>query len=206
MSDRKRGISIYLHSGASSPGTSTCGSGFFQYGILHVCKAVKSSVRSVDTVMARGRIPQPKAINDLKGDPHKRRRHKAEPTPPKTRPECPAHLDAVAKAEWESVTAQLDQMGLLSSADTRALEMYCAAYSRYRAAEDKVRQYGEVIVSPVTKYPMVSPYSTTLNKNLEICRKFQIEFGLTPAARSRLATTPQSSTPDKWNGLLGIVA
>lgn len=137
--------------------------------------------------MAKGRIPKPKAINDLKGDTHKRRRHQAEPEPPNDRPTCPEHLDDIAKHEWQSVTEQLDQMGLLSSADATALELYCSAYSRYRQAESMVRKFGEVIVSPVNKYPMVSPYSTVMNKNLDVCRRLLVEFGMTPASRSRCA-------------------
>lgn len=137
--------------------------------------------------MARGRIPKPKVINDLKGDPHKRRRHKSEPEPPKDRPDCPAHLDEIAKQKWTEVTQQLDSMGLLSSADSGALELYCAAYGRYRSAEEFVKKYGEVIISPASKFPMISPYASRMDRNLEVCRKYEIEFGLTPASRSRCA-------------------
>ncbi|MBI1348028.1 phage terminase small subunit P27 family [bacterium] len=154
--------------------------------------------------MAKGRIPKPKAINDLKGDPHKRRRHKAEPDPPKNRPTCPDHLDDFARQEWESVTEQLDQMGLLSSADATALELYCSAYARYRHAEEMVKKYGEVIVSPVNKYPMVSPYSTVLNKNLETCRRLLLEFGLTPASRSRCAIQKKDDS-NGWGEFFKVV-
>ena len=156
--------------------------------------------------MAKGRIPKPKVINDLKGDTHKRRRHQAEPVPPKNHPVCPDYLDIVAKAEWKSVTEQLDQMGLLSSADSTALELYCSAYSRYRDAEEKVRRFGEVIVSPVNKYPMVSPYSTIMNRNLDTCRRMLIEFGLTPASRARCAVPIVQKENEKWNGILNIAS
>lgn len=89
--------------------------------------------------MPKGRIPKPKAINDLRGDTHKRRRHKAEPEPPKGNPQYPDHLDEIARQEWKSVTEQLEKMGLLSSADATALELYFSAYSCYRHAESMVR-------------------------------------------------------------------
>lgn len=144
--------------------------------------------------MARGRIPKPKEINSLKGDTHKRRRHTVEPEAPKDRPECPEHLGEIATDQWHHVTEQLDKMGLLSVADRTALEMYCSAYERYRLAEEKIKQFGEVIISPKTKYPMVSPYVSVLNKNLDTCRRYQLEFGMTPAGRSRLAV-PKDSSP-----------
>lgn len=155
--------------------------------------------------MATGRPPKPKVINDLKGDTHKRRRHKAEPEPPNDRPEFPEHLDGIAKQEWASVTDQLDKMGLLSTADASALEMYAAAYSRYRHAEEMVRKYGEVIISPVNKYPMISPYSTVMNKNLETCRRFLTEFGLTPASRSRCAIQKKDDS-NGWGQFFSVVA
>lgn len=93
--------------------------------------------------MGRGRIPKPKRINDLKGDTHKRRRHLSEPEPSKDRPVCPEYLDEIGKAEWLSVTAQLEAMGLQSGTDSQALEQYAGAYSRYRWAEAKCREEEE---------------------------------------------------------------
>ena len=155
--------------------------------------------------MPRGRIPQPKALNDLKGDPGKRRRNTTEPTPPRDWPDKPDYLDPVASVEWDSVVDLLDNMGLLSSADRAAIEMYCSAYSRYRAAEDNVRKFGEVLVSPKNRYPMVSPYVTTMNRNLETCRKFLLEFGLTPAARARMRTAITKDTgTDELTGYMRI--
>lgn len=80
--------------------------------------------------MPRGRIPQPKVINDLRGDPGKRRRNTREPQPPKGWPEKPDHLDEIASKEWDSVCELLDEMGLLSRADKTAIEIYVQAYSR----------------------------------------------------------------------------
>jgi P27 family predicted phage terminase small subunit len=153
--------------------------------------------------MPRGRIPQPRILNDLKGDPHKRRRHESEPTPPADRPACPQHLDEIARQEWDFITAQLDQMGLLSAADKTALELYCQAYARYRRAEAVVAKYGEVIVAPETKYPMVSPYVSVMNRNLDTCRRMLVEFGLTPAARSRMRVQQEGTVvASKWAKLV----
>lgn len=153
----------------------------------------------------RGPTPKPKVINDLKGDPGNRRRKQKEPEPPKDHPQCPDHLDDIARQEWQSITEQLDRMGLLSSADTTALELFCSAYSRYRQAESMVRKFGEVIISPVNKYPMVSPYSTVMNKNLETCRRLLVEFGLTPASRARCAVAKKDDA-NGWGDFFKVVA
>src|SRR5436190_18229860 len=99
--------------------------------------------------MPAGRIPKPKAVSDLKGG-HWRRKNKKEPEPPINRPECPEYLDAIAKAEWEYVTLQLESMGLLSSADRGAIELLCVAYSEYRRCLAMIAKYGSVLVSKKT--------------------------------------------------------
>ena len=95
----------------------------------------------------RGRPPVPKAINELRGDPGRRRRYEKEPEAPSGIPDCPEHLDNIAKAEWFATASILKDMGLLSRADRAALEMYCSAYSRYRKAAEHVAKYGEVILT-----------------------------------------------------------
>jgi phage terminase small subunit len=62
-------------------------------------------------------------------------------------------------------------MGLLSSADATAIELYCTAYSRYGKAAEHVQKYGDVILSPNKKYPMLSPWATAMNQAWEQCRK-----------------------------------
>ena len=166
----------------------------------------KIATHLIDTHMARGRIPKPKVLNDLKGDPSNRRRTKREPKAPEHYPTKPDYLeeDPIASEEWDSMCGLLESMGLLSCADRASIEMYCSAYSRYRNAEINVRRSGEVIISPRNKYPMVSPYVSVLNKNLDTCRKLLLEFGLTPAARSRMsvAIRKDDDTKSKWSGLV----
>ena len=137
----------------------------------------------------RGPAPRPKAINDLLGDPSNRRGEKVkEPTAKKGWPKCNKSIqnDPVAYEEWQQLCEDLDGMGLLSSIDRIALELLVKAYSRYRENEDKVIQYGEIIVSKKTNYPSPSPYALARDRAAEQLKKLLIEFGLTPAARARL--------------------
>jgi len=73
-------------------------------------------------------------------------------------------------------------MGLLTHADRAALAGYCVAWSRWVRAERQVACYGTIVKSPVKGFPMKSPYLTAL----ETLRKLIVEFGLTPASRSRV--------------------
>ncbi len=113
--------------------------------------------------MPRGRIPKPKVVNDLKGDPGKRRRYSVEPEPPKDHPECPAHLGEIAKEEWEYTCRQLSDMGLLSRADKTSLEMYCSAYERYRKAEQHIAEHGDITTTP-SGYEQQSAHAGMMNK------------------------------------------
>lgn len=155
--------------------------------------------------MPRGRPPTPKKLNDLKGDPGRRRRYETEPEAPEGTPDCPDHLDEIAREEWESVTTHLQSMGLLSTADRAAIELYCISYSRYRRAVENCQKYGDVILSPNKKVPMISPYATIQNQAFEQCRKLLLEFGLTPAARARMRVRDERKPKSKWDGLLNVV-
>lgn len=168
-------------------------------------KSRRKPDNQLNIFMPKGRPPKPKILNDLRGDPGKRRRNAVEPEAPEGMPVCPDHLDEIAKQEWKSVTAHLKSMGLLSTADRSAIEMYCISYSRYRRAVENCQKYGDVILSPNKQVPMISPYSTIQNQAFEQCRKLLIEFGLTPSARARMRITDEKKTDSKWDGFLKVV-
>jgi P27 family predicted phage terminase small subunit len=102
-------------------------------------------------------------------------------------PKCPAHLDKNAKAEWRRISRELAAVGLLSAVDRAALAAYCAAWSRWISAEEGIQKHGTVIKSPKSGYPIQNPYVSISNTALDLMRKFLIEFGLTPASRSRIS-------------------
>lgn len=156
------------------------------------------------------RIPRPKSIQvDLRGDPSKRRKNCVEPIAPPSRPTCPDHLrnDAIAANEWDSVCNQLEILGVLSTVDVVLLELYSKTYSRYRHAEAQIDKFGEVLISPNTKTPMVSPYYTARNRYAADLSKYLIELGLTPAARARMRVDVTEQKPNsKWADLIRIAS
>ena len=144
-----------------------------------------------------GRRPKPSAIKALAGNPGKRRANPDEPKPDGI-PSCPDHLDDAAKAEWNRISSELAGLGLLTSVDRAALAAYCSSWSRWLTAEEHIRKHGLVLKAP-SGYPIQSPYLSIANTALDQLRKFLIEFGLTPASRSKVTARPKASnTDDGW--------
>lgn len=147
--------------------------------------------------MTQGRKSKPTALKELEGNPGKRSLNKAEPKPKTDMPSCPRHLNKLARAEWHRITPQLEKLGLLSQIDRAALAAYCQAYGRWVEVERKLK---ELSTMSVDKMPylyktmngnlIINPLLSIANKCMEQMHKFLIEFGMTPAARTRISTTP----------------
>jgi P27 family predicted phage terminase small subunit len=119
-----------------------------------------------------------------------------EPIPPSELPECPEHLQDVARAEWFRICAALKTMDLLTSADHALLEAYCITYARWLDAEANLKKYGTIVKSPNKGFPMTSPYLHVANSALEQLRKLAVEFGLSPSSRSRIRIGDERANND----------
>ena len=141
----------------------------------------------------RGRLPEPTALKRAKGNPGKRPLNDEEPEPRIEIPKAPPHLSPFSKREWRRITPLLAQLGLLSSLDRTALAIYCQAYGRWKKAEREVKKTGEI--ETVTSksgavYLQQSPWLQISNKAVDQMHKMLAEFGLSPAARSRIRAKP----------------
>ena len=134
----------------------------------------------------RGRKPKPTALKIAEGNPGKRRINHAEPKPPRSLPDCPAHLSAEAKAEWRRLAKSLNVIGLLTQVDRTTMAGYCQCYGRWVEAELKLAETPAILRMP-SGYIQQSPWLTIAHKQLELMAKYMVELGLTPASRSRLA-------------------
>lgn len=150
-----------------------------------------------------GRRPLPTAIKQLRGNPGKRAINKREPKPTGI-PTCPSHLNRDARAEWRRISAELVMLGLLTCVDRAALAAYCSAYARWAAAEKAVAKFGLVIKSPKSGFPIANPYVGIANTALDLMRKFAVEFGLTPASRTRLQVEPATG-PDAFEAFMNEI-
>lgn len=137
-------------------------------------------------------------------------------------PVMPTHLAEEAKREWRRITKHLEVLGLISQIDRAALAAYCTAWGDYVWAElriealnaaalkkakaalkdeesgEPIEDAGEAgrIWDTPSGYKQISVPMQIRNRALEMMGKFLAEFGMSPAARSRVtASDPQTSLP-----------
>ncbi len=139
----------------------------------------------------RGPPPKPTKLKLLSGNAGKRPLNPNEPEPEVEIPEIPEHLGEEARREWERISTDLADVGLLTRIDRAALAAYCQAWARWVEAEGQLKKFGVIVKSP-NGYPMQSPLLAIANKALEQMRKFLTEFGMTPASRTRIHANPDS--------------
>jgi P27 family predicted phage terminase small subunit len=145
----------------------------------------------------RGPIPKPTAIARAEGNPGKRRLNDTEPQPRAIAPRCPAHLDAEAKKEWKRLVPVLLRMRVLSEADWMTLASLCQTWSTLVKAQAKLTEMGVLYKTP-SGYIQQSPLFSMVNQCVDIITKLSREFGLTPAARSRIVAQTEEEDDDLW--------
>jgi P27 family predicted phage terminase small subunit len=153
----------------------------------------------------RGRIPTPTAIKLLEGNPGKRPINENEPKPEKRAPNCPTWLEPEAKKEWRRMTKTLEAIGILTQVDATAFAGYCQAYARWREAEEFLSKHGTIFKTP-SGYIQQVPQVSIAQTYLKIMKDFCSEFGLTPAARSRISVvTAVGVSDDPMEKILKVV-
>ena len=155
-----------------------------------------------------GRKPIPTHLRVIAGNRGKRPINENEPKPRRERPSAPAGVSDMAREVWGQVCLILDEMGVLTSADSVAVEMLCEAVSDHRSAVEQInlakkkakedadnkidsdwsscghyywtksREGGRML----RPHPAVSMKSDADRRIKAWCS----EFGMTPSARSRL--------------------
>lgn len=137
--------------------------------------------------MKTGPIPKPKNLKLVQGTFKKQE----EKPCTKSLPDCPPHLSELAKKEWERILPIIERWNLVSELDTASLALYCVSYARWQEAETMLARIAAetgdslVIMSP-SKFPVQNPYLSIANRAMEDCYKYLQQFGLSPAARTRV--------------------
>ena len=138
--------------------------------------------------MPRGRRPLPTAVKLVRGNRGKRPLNRREPKPLKVIPRCPPELAPAARKEWRRISRHLFDLGLLTAIDRAALAIYCQGWAQWLDAQAQLDKYGSVVKAP-TGYPIMSPYLAIANQAQAQMRASLIEFGMTPASRSKVEVT-----------------
>ena len=109
-------------------------------------------------------------------------------------PKCPDHLSDEARKEWHRISKHLFTLGLISHIDRAALTGYCQAWGDYVWAQSRIKQLNEQdptgergrIWDTPSGYKQISVPMQISNRSLDQMAKFLAEFGMSPAARSRV--------------------
>lgn len=151
----------------------------------------------------KGRKPTPTAIKKLEGNPGKRPLNEKEPMPVKKAPSCPKWLDKEAKREWKRLASKLELMGVLTEVDMAAFAGYCQSYARWKENEEFISKNGSLVRTPSGYWQQV-PQVSIAQQYLKQMGRYAEQFGLTPAARSRIIsdTVKSSGVVDEMEELL----
>lgn len=148
-----------------------------------------------------GRKPKPTAVKVLEGNLGKRSLNTHKPQPRKKAPRCPVWLEEEAKREWKRMAKQMEQLGILTEVDMAAFAGYCQAYARWKESEEFITQHGSIVKTPSGYWQQV-PQVSIAQTYLKIMNKFCEQFGLTPAARSRIVADTRE---DKENDAMELL-
>lgn len=122
----------------------------------------------------------------LRGNPGKRRLNEGEPQPSAELPTRPEWLMPEGKREWTRVARELQSLGLLTKVDRAALASYCQWWAVFVAAQNVLKDPMRWTFTTANGYTQQVPEVGIAKMASSQVRAFLIEFGLTPASRSRL--------------------
>lgn len=139
--------------------------------------------------MTAGRPRKPTALKIVQGTARPDRANPSEPKPPEGPVSPPSWLRGRAKTAWKWVAPVLEEMGVLTTADTHTLALLCDAYAEYIECRAVVRKlgatyegYGEegaVMIRPRPEVRMASDAWRRADRMFSA-------FGMTPSARSKI--------------------
>ena len=152
---------------------------------------------------------QPTHLKLLRGNPGKRRIDpEPQPAIAQMAPDAPAYLTGYAMDEWYRVADELHGLKLLSVLDVHALAAYCSAYSMWRTAVETMHMLADrdpvmhgLIIKTSAGAAMQNPLILTARQAARDMVNYASEFGMTPIARSRLAS-PDFVGSGKFGDLL----
>jgi P27 family predicted phage terminase small subunit len=114
-----------------------------------------------------------------------------EPKAPSGAPECPPGLDADEQAGWDTFTAAVERLGLLSPVDASNAEIFARAYGVAAKLGADIRARG-VTVEGSHGGMVVNPSIDARAKQQRLMISILSLYGLSPSDRSRLRATDQA--------------
>ncbi len=154
-----------------------------------------------------GRPNKPTELKKIEGNRSKRRLNRQEPDPEYLDDMTPpAWLPAAAKAVWTEYAPKLRKAKVLTVLDVPAFEKWCVKHAQWRAAVldlarlgvmvDRVGKDGDRVITKDEKaksspHQVVNQLVFAESMFFKQTVTLEREFGMTPAARTRVQVDPQ---------------
>lgn len=153
----------------------------------------------------RGPAPKPTALKIAAGNPGKRPLNTAEPVPPAGIAEPPDWLGDEARKIWFQLVPRLVRSGLARSLDDVALARYCSTLAEWIRAKAFLEKHGPTYtvknkaghVIRAVEFPQTREFRLLQPALMQLER----EFGLTPAARTRIRLEQEDAAKGDVNEL-----
>lgn len=150
-----------------------------------------------------GRRPKPTALKIAEGNPGKRKLNALEPKLAPGEPPMPK-LDKAEADVWHATVPVLLDMGVLTAADGAKLADYCADCVIEQRIRKSIKR-GGIFVHGQYGQLSESAAMRALDRVLKRKHQFYTEFGLTPAARSKIKIEAKPEV-DAFETFLGKAA
>lgn len=142
-------------------------------------------------------IPKPTHLKMLAGNPGHRTLNQNEPQPKKGIKKCPKWIEDYAKEIYEELSQELNEIGVLTTIDQSALVALAIQLANQRYAWEQIGKVGYIVKTP-SGYVQTNPFVGLLNHSTKLARGLMQEFGMTPAARTRIQVSDAEKAADPF--------
>jgi P27 family predicted phage terminase small subunit len=150
-----------------------------------------------------GRRPKPTALKVAAGNPGKRALNTdAVDFELVTHIVPPEWLQGPGRELWETVAPMLCKQRVLQATDVQNLEIYCAAYGRFRAGELSIAVDG-IVVAGAQGGVVKNPAATVVNEAVRQMNSYGALLGLDPSSRQRMHGPKKAGEANEFVDLLG---
>lgn len=132
---------------------------------------------------------KPTELKKIENNPGKRPINHDEPEPTLGMPPMPDGLSPNAKRAWTRIGKLVEDMGVMTHADSLALERLAGIYSEMISYQKLIESRGEIIETGRDNGDMVVKANPAVAMLADADRRFRNylnDFGLTPASRSKV--------------------
>ncbi|AFJ47153.1 phage terminase small subunit P27 family [Shimwellia blattae] len=145
-----------------------------------------------------GRRQKPTQLKVVAGNPGKRKLNDKEPRPARQIPSPPEHLTDWGMLAWGKLSVLLDDMQIMTVADALALERLCDIYADILQLRNTIAVEGRTYTVQteggflIKAHPAVAMLADADRR----FKSYLVEFGLTPAARTKVKTHGEKDQED----------